>query len=87
VDFFGNKEADQNRHDDAAITPLADRLRRLPGVEQVVAMGNLYSVSGRDGALIEQGLARLPDLRFEHAETGLEQVFIQLMENVQDVAP
>jgi len=66
---------------------LADRLRRLPGVEQVVAMGNLYSVSGRDGALIEQGLASLPDLRFEHAETGLEQVFIQLMENVQDVAP
>jgi len=63
---------------------LADRLRRLPGVEQVVAMGSLYSVSGRDGALIGQGLASLPDLRFERAETGLEQVFIQLMENVQD---
>jgi ABC-2 type transport system ATP-binding protein len=66
---------------------LSDRLRRLPGVEQVVAMGNLYSVSGRDGALIGQGLASLPGLRFEQAETGLEQVFIQLMENVQDVTP
>jgi len=66
---------------------LADRLRRLAGVEQVVAMGNLYSVSGKDGALIAQGLASLPGLRFEQAETGLEQVFIQLMENVQDAAP
>ena len=66
---------------------LADRLRRLPGVEQVVAMGSLYSVSGRDGPSIAEGLASLDGLRFEQAETGLEQVFIQLMENVQDVAP
>jgi len=66
---------------------LADRLRKLPGVQQVVAMGNLYSVSGQDGPLIEQSLASLPDLRFEQAETGLEQVFIQLMDNVQDSPP
>ena len=66
---------------------LADALRRLPGVEQVVAMGNLYSVSGPDGPLIAQGLARLPGLRFERAETGLEQVFIRLMDKVQDAAP
>ncbi|MHB1188197.1 ABC transporter ATP-binding protein [Thiobacillus sp.] len=66
---------------------LAERLRRLPGVQQVVAMGNLYSVSGQDGPLIAQSLASLPDLRFEQAETGLEQVFIQLMENVQDAPP
>lgn len=66
---------------------LADRLRQLPGVQQVVAMGNLYSVSGRDGALIEAGLASLSGLQFERAETGLEQVFIQLMENVQDAIP
>ncbi|MBS1147643.1 MAG: transport system ATPase component, partial [Proteobacteria bacterium] len=63
---------------------LADRLRKLPGVQQVVAMGNFYSVSGRDGPLIAQSLASLEGLRFEQAETGLEQVFIQLMENVQD---
>jgi ABC-2 type transport system ATP-binding protein len=66
---------------------LGDRLRQLPGVQQVVAMGNTYSVSGQDGRLIEQSLARLPELRFEQAETGLEQVFIQLMENVQDPPP
>jgi ABC-2 type transport system ATP-binding protein len=66
---------------------LAERLRTLPGVQQVVAMGNLYSVSGRDGPLIARGLSGLEGLRFERAETGLEQVFIQLMDNVQDAAP
>lgn len=65
---------------------LADRLRLLPGVQQVVALGNRYSVSGRDGALIEESLAGLPGLMFEPAETGLEQVFIQLMDTVQDAA-
>ena len=63
---------------------LADRLRKLPGVQQVVAMGSVYSVSGHDGALIEQGLA---GVGFERSETGLEQVFIQLMEQVTDAAP
>jgi ABC-2 type transport system ATP-binding protein len=63
---------------------LVDRLRKLPGVQQVVAMGSLYSVSGQDGPLIAQGLLSLQGLTFEPAETGLEQVFIQLMENVQD---
>ena len=66
---------------------LADRLRQLPGVQQVVAMGSLYSVSGRDGPLIAQSLASLHGLQFEPAETGLEQVFIQLMDNVQDALP
>jgi ABC-2 type transport system ATP-binding protein len=66
---------------------LADRLRQLPGVQQVVAMGSLYSVSGRDGPLIAQSLASLHGLQFEPTETGLEQVFIQLMDNVQDAAP
>ena len=66
---------------------LAERLRKLPGVQQVVAMGNVYSVSGQDGELIKAGLAGLPDVQFEQTDTGLEQVFIQLMENVQDAAP
>ncbi len=64
---------------------LADRLRKLPGIEQVVAMGNVYSVSGQDGARIAQSLAAEPGLQYEPAETGLEQVFIRLMDKVQDV--
>jgi ABC-2 type transport system ATP-binding protein len=65
---------------------LARQLRALPGVEQVVAMGNMYSVSGQDGRLIAQGLASLSDLGFEPIDTGLEQVFIRLMDNVQESA-
>jgi ABC-2 type transport system ATP-binding protein len=55
---------------------LGERLKTLPGVEQVVAMGNVYSVSGQDGERIRHSLA---GLHFETAETSLEQVFIQLM--------
>jgi ABC-2 type transport system ATP-binding protein len=69
-------------HDDNPA--LADQLRKLPGVEQVVPMGNMYSVSGQDGTRIGQSLATLPGLRFEQVDTGLEQVFIRLMDNVQD---
>lgn len=72
------------KDDDPALAP---RLRELPGVQQVVAMGNVYSVSGEDGALIERSLAALQALRFERAETGLEQVFIRLMDTVQDPLP
>ncbi|AAZ97036.1 ABC transport system ATPase component [Thiobacillus denitrificans ATCC 25259] len=72
------------KDDDPALAP---RLRELPGVQQVVAMGNVYSVSGEDGASIERSLAALPALRFERAETGLEQVFIRLMDTVQDPLP
>ena len=63
---------------------LVDPLRKLPGVEQVVAKGNMYSVSGQDGQLISQGLAGLENLRFEQIATGLEEVFIRLMEKVKD---
>ncbi|TNF57903.1 MAG: ABC transporter ATP-binding protein [Burkholderiales bacterium] len=72
------------KDDDPALT---DRLRRLPGVQQVVAMGSVYSVSGQDGAQVEQSLAGLSGLRFERADTGLEQVFIQLMDRVGDAPP
>ncbi len=59
---------------------LGERLKALPGVEQVVAMGHVYSVSGADGERIRQSLSGIESLRFEPVETGLEQVFIQLME-------
>jgi ABC-2 type transport system ATP-binding protein len=71
------------RDDDPA---LAERLRALPGVEQVVAMGSVYSVAGQDGARIEQALAGQP-LRFEAADTSIEQVFIRLMDQVKEAAP
>lgn len=63
---------------------LGERLKALPGVEQVVAMGHVYSVSGEDGERIRQSLSGIEGLRFEPAETGLEQVFIQLMERTPE---
>lgn len=63
---------------------LGERLKTLPGVEQVVAMGHVYSVSGTDGERIRQNLSAIEGLRFEPVETGLEQVFIQLMERTAE---
>ena len=63
---------------------LGERLKTLPGIEQVVAMGHVYSVSGADGERIRQSLSGIEVLRFEPVETGLEQVFIQLMDRTPE---
>ena len=63
---------------------LGERLKALPGIEQVVAMGHVYSVSGADGERIKQSLSGIEVLRFEPVETGLEQVFIQLMDRTPE---
>ncbi len=63
---------------------LGERLKTLPGIEQVVAMGHVYSVSGADGERIRQSLSGIEGLRFEPVETGLEQVFIQLMDRTPE---
>ena len=63
---------------------LGERLKALPGIEQVVAMGHVYSVSGTDGERIRQSLSGMEGLRFEPVETGLEQVFIQLMDRTPE---
>jgi len=63
---------------------LGERLKTLPGIEQVVAMGHVYSVSGTDEERIRQSLSGIEGLRFEPVETGLEQVFIQLMDRTPE---
>jgi ABC-2 type transport system ATP-binding protein len=65
---------------------LADRIRGLPGVEQVVAFGTTLHVSGRDA---EKLLASVKPFqsnahRWIRIEPGLEDVFISLMETAQD---
>jgi ABC-2 type transport system ATP-binding protein len=65
---------------------LADRIRGLPGVEQVVAFGTTLHVSGRDA---EKLLASVRPFqsnahRWTQIEPGLEDVFISLMETAQD---
>jgi ABC-2 type transport system ATP-binding protein len=61
---------------------LAERIRSRPGVEQAVAFGNSLHVSGSDGAALEQAIApfRAEPYRWRTVDSGLEDVFIHLME-------
>jgi ABC-2 type transport system ATP-binding protein len=61
---------------------LAEQLRRWPAVEQAVVFGNALHVSGGDPAALERDLApfRVPPYEWRQVESGLEDVFIHLME-------
>lgn len=65
---------------------LADKIRGLPGVEQVVAFGTALHVSGRDGEKLEASVApfRSNAQRWTKIEPGLEDVFISLMDTAKD---
>jgi ABC-2 type transport system ATP-binding protein len=65
---------------------LAATLRGQPGVEQVVPFGDTLHVSGRDVATLEATIARLrgPDHVFTRIPSGLEDVFIGLMDRATD---
>jgi ABC-2 type transport system ATP-binding protein len=65
---------------------LAGKLRGQPGVEQVVPFGNTLHVSGRDAAALESSLAPwlTPGFAARRIESGLEDVFIALMETARD---
>ncbi len=68
------------------LRPLAAALRDQPGVEQVVAFGNMLHVSGHDAAALEAAVARVRDPRHEWRKitAGLEDVFISLMDTAKD---
>jgi len=65
---------------------LAEKIRGAPGVEQVVAFGATLHVSGRDRAKLEAGVAPLitGNVRWRRIDSGLEDVFISLMEAAKD---
>ncbi len=65
---------------------LAEHLRALPAVEQVVAFGATLHVSGRDAARLRSSLMPVmtPGHRWEEIEPGLEDVFISLMDAAKD---
>src|SRR5262245_38170761 len=68
----------------AAITA---RLEKEPGVEQIAAFGSALHVTARDAPTLEAALRRVTagtGWRFEPAETGLEDVFIHLMNRSAD---
>ena len=65
---------------------LADKIRGRPGVEQVVAFGTTLHVSGRDAEKLNASIAPFQTnaQRWVKIESGLEDVFISLMETAKD---
>jgi ABC-2 type transport system ATP-binding protein len=61
---------------------LAERLRDRPGVEQAVAFGAALHVSGDDPDALEKAIApfRVQGYEWRQVDSGLEDVFIHLME-------
>ncbi|MGF6384818.1 ABC-2 type transport system ATP-binding protein [Paraburkholderia atlantica] len=70
------------------LVELGDRLRSSPGVEQTVAFGSSLHVSGPDTPELHASIDQLersnPTLRIERQETGLEDVFIFMMNRSTD---
>ena len=65
---------------------LAEQLRALPGVRQVVPFGTTLHVSGVDAALLQRSIAPFQsDARYHWmpAKPGLEDVFIQMMDTAR----
>src|SRR5579885_84644 len=65
---------------------LAEKIRPLPGVEQIVPFGTRLHVSGRDAEKLRASLApwMTGAYRWKPIESGLEDVFISLMETAKD---
>jgi ABC-2 type transport system ATP-binding protein len=69
------------------LVSLADKLRGLPGVNQVTPFGNTLHVTGSDAPLLSASIERFKAAtphRWELIASGLEDVFIHLMDEVSD---
>jgi len=65
---------------------LAEELRRHPSVRQAVAFGNRLHVSSDDAAALDTAIApfRTPPYEWHRTNSGLEEVFIDLMDRAPD---
>jgi ABC-2 type transport system ATP-binding protein len=71
------------------VAEAAQRLRGMPGVDQVAAYGNTLHVIGRDGPALRRSATAVADqtgTSLTEAAPSLEDVFIQLMGQAQDNA-
>jgi ABC-2 type transport system ATP-binding protein len=68
------------------LVALAEKIRGKPGVEQVAAFGATLHVSGRDAAQLRESVSpwMTGAYRWQQIESGLEDVFISLMETAKD---
>jgi ABC-2 type transport system ATP-binding protein len=65
---------------------LAEKIRGKPGVEQIVAFGSTLHVSGSDAEKLRASVSPLitGDYHWKQIQSGLEDVFISLMETAKD---
>jgi ABC-2 type transport system ATP-binding protein len=65
---------------------LAEELRGNPAVQQAVFFGTSLHVSGDDPAALEQAISpfRKPPYTWRQVSSGLEDVFIHLMDSASD---
>jgi ABC-2 type transport system ATP-binding protein len=65
---------------------LAEQLRERPGVQQAVSFGTMLHVSGDDASALEHAIApfRTESYDWRHVDSGLEDVFIHLMDQSRD---
>ena len=68
------------------LAALAEKIRGLPGVEQVVAFGTALHVSGRDAEKLRASVSpwMTGEYRWTQIQSGLEDVFISLMDTAED---
>jgi ABC-2 type transport system ATP-binding protein len=68
------------------LSELARQLHGLPGIEQAVAFGGVLHVSGSDEQALERSVEafRRPPWEWTRVSSGLEDVFIHLMQTTQD---
>lgn len=68
------------------LVELAQRLRTAPGVQQAVAFGTMLHVSGDDAPALERAIApfRTEPYEWRRIETGLEDVFLHLMDKASE---
>ncbi len=71
---------------EAALHTLSNKLKQLPGIDQVVAFGTTLHVSGRSPELLNQTIKpfKKEPYTWEHIETSLEEVFIDLMQQSKE---
>jgi ABC-2 type transport system ATP-binding protein len=71
-----------------ALAHCSTEAEKLPGVDQVIAFGMSAHVSGRDEAQLRTSMQQLATMdnapQMEEIETGLEDVFIHLMNRAKD---
>jgi ABC-2 type transport system ATP-binding protein len=68
------------------LTELSEKIRGLPGVEQVVAFGATLHISGRDAEKLRASVSQwmTGEYRWKQIESSLEDVFVSLMETAKD---